>query len=112
MKEFVGRVKRLSNDTWVVIIVAILSAAAGWGSTKSQIGELQRSQDRTEAAQLRLELKVDGIVNEQAVVKAALSASEAKLQDHIDETQRHFMEMGNARSKQGRAASGWPRDQE
>ena len=90
MRELASQVKRLSNEAWIQIVVIVLAAAVTWGSTTSQIGDLRRSQDRTESAQLRLEVKVDGVISEQAAVKASLAASQAKLDAHIENTQHHF----------------------
>jgi hypothetical protein len=94
MRELAGKVKNLDTGHWITIAVLILTGALQYGSTTAQIGELSRSQARTEASEIRLEQKVDGMVTDQAVFRATLAASQAKLDAHIDETQRHFQEMG------------------
>jgi len=76
----VNKIKSISNDTWITIIVILIGGAISWGNTTSQIADLERSQVRQES-------KLDGVIAEQSRVAAQLAATQEKLDMHI-----HFTE--------------------
>lgn len=87
MRELAGKVKNLDTGHWITIAVLLLTGALQYGATTAQIGELSRSQARTEASEKETAVKLDSVMAEQARVKQQLA-------DHIQMTNEHFMEMG------------------